>query len=319
MMKLKAFVNYVELPTKIASVIPFFIAILYTLCEYGEIKIGLTAVMFVAMILFDMTTTAINNYCDYKNEQEHANGQLESNNPISIFKINIKTARNTIFIMLVLASILGIILAIKTNLLVLFIGIICFVVGIFYTYGPVPISRMPLGEVFSGFFMGLLIPFLTIYINTIDKNEFGIYFRDGSVFIGLNIVSAVNIILISIPLIFCIANIMLANNICDLENDVKVKRYTLVYYLGKKMSVKLYKILYYASYIAIIGAVIAKILPVTGLIVLLSFVVVRKNIREFEKKQCKRETFIYAIKNFVIISLFYAISMIIFLLYKAIL
>ena len=40
------------------------------------------------------------------------------------------------------------------------------------------------------------------------------------------------IVLASLPLVFTIANIMLANNLRDLETDIENHRYTLVYYIG---------------------------------------------------------------------------------------
>lgn len=309
-MSLKAFFNFVELPTKIASVIPFILALLYTIYAYNGVNIGLTIIMFLSMILFDMTTTAINNYCDYKNEKKHMKNISESRNPLVVHGIGEFKAKTTIFTMLTVSMIFGVVLVFKTNIFVLVLGVICFVVGIFYTYGPIPISRMPLGEIFSGIFMGLFIPFLTIYINTIDESQFGIFFSDGNTIFSFNIISAITIFIISIPMIFCIANIMLANNICDLEDDIKVKRYTLVYYLGKEISIKIYKYLYYGAYLGIAAGVIFNILPILSLLVFITFKGVTKNIKLFEKEQIKSKTFILAIKNFVMISITYIVSII---------
>ena len=67
--------------------------------------------------------------------------------------------------MLIIASALGVSLVFRTDLLVLFLGIICFIIGVFYTYGPIPLSRLPLGEIFSGLTMGFGIyssPFISM-------------------------------------------------------------------------------------------------------------------------------------------------------------
>ena len=69
------------------------------------------------------------------------------------------------------------------------------------------------------------------------------------------------ILWVSLPCIFTIANIMLANNICDLEDDIKNSRFTLPYYIGRKRAVILYNILYGLSFIAILTAVILNVLP----------------------------------------------------------
>ncbi|MFX3949962.1 1,4-dihydroxy-2-naphthoate prenyltransferase, partial [Streptococcus suis] len=53
----------------------------------------------------------------------------------------------------------------------------------------------------------------------------------------------IEIIFMSIPLLTLIANIMLANNTRDLEEDIRNHRYTLDYYIGNKNSLKLYFVL----------------------------------------------------------------------------
>ncbi|MFX3866422.1 1,4-dihydroxy-2-naphthoate prenyltransferase, partial [Streptococcus suis] len=59
----------------------------------------------------------------------------------------------------------------------------------------------------------------------------------------LSWIKIIEIIFISIPLVNLIANIMFANNNCDLEEDIRKHRYTLVYYIGKKNDLKLYFVL----------------------------------------------------------------------------
>lgn len=275
-MSLKAYINFVELPTKIASVIPFIMGISYGLYRYNEANIANLIVMFISMITFDMATTAINNYCDYKNELKYSLDTYNGKNPMFIYNISEKVGLLVIFILLTIAIIAGIILSLKTNLLVLAIGVICFFVGIFYTFGPMPISRMPLGEIFSGIFMGFIIPFLTIYVSTYNRGYFGIYIDNYVVLARFNIMEISTILLVTTPLIGGIANIMLANNICDLEEDIKVGRYTLPYYIGKKISISLFKYIYYFGYIAILLSIFIDILPKTSIFTFLSLYIVQK-------------------------------------------
>ena len=70
-----------------------------------------------------------------------------------------------IYVLFGLSMALGLYLAYLTDIVVLLLGGLCFLAGVLYTYGPVPISRQPLGEVMSGVFYGLFIPFLLLYIN----------------------------------------------------------------------------------------------------------------------------------------------------------
>jgi UbiA prenyltransferase family. len=95
---------------------------------------------------------------------------------------------------------------------------------------------------------------------------------------------------------------MLANNICDIEDDLENRRYTLPIYIGKEKALKLFKALYYISYIDIVVLVILKVLPLLTLIVLLTFVPVNKNIRKFYKVQTKKDTFPLSVKNFLIMN-----------------
>ena len=110
------------------------------------------------------------------------------------------------------------------------------------------------------------------------------------------------ILWVSLPCIFTIANIMLANNICDLEDDIKNSRFTLPYYIGRKRAVILYNILYGLSFVAILTAVILNILPIVMLLSLLIILPVYKHISLFNKKQIKSETFTLAIKNLVLVN-----------------
>ncbi|MGL6105154.1 1,4-dihydroxy-2-naphthoate polyprenyltransferase [Romboutsia sp.] len=310
-MSLKAYLSFVELPTKIASVIPFIMGVIYTHYRYGQFNFTNIVVMFISMITFDMATTAINNYCDYKNELKHFKDDYKGRNAMFVYNISQKKALCTIAILLFTATIFGIILTFRTNLLVLAVGVVCFFVGIFYTFGPIPISRMPLGEVFSGGFMGLLIPFLTIYISIYNKDYFGIYIDNTTLLMKFNLVEMLVIGTVSIPLIGGIANIMLANNICDLEEDIKVGRYTLPYYISKKVAVKLYKYIYYVGYITILLSVVIDILPKTALLSMLTLYIVQKNIEVFEKEQIKSKTFVTSVKNFSILGISYIVSILI--------
>lgn len=307
-MNLKAYISFIELQTKVASVIPFIMGFIYTLYRYEEVNVGNLVIMFISMICFDMATTAINNYCDYKNEIKHLKGKYKGKNAMFVYNISQKTALLVIGILLCTAICFGIILTIKTNLLVLAIGMLCFFIGIFYTFGPIPISRMPLGEVFSGVFMGLLIPFLTIYVNVYNQGYFGVYIDEFILSMNFNLIEALTILLVTIPLIGGISNIMLANNICDLEDDIKVGRYTLPYYIGKNVAIKLYKYTYYVCYISIFISVLIGALPKTALLTLFTLYIVNKNIRIFSNKQVKSETFILAVKNFTILGITYIFS-----------
>jgi 1,4-dihydroxy-2-naphthoate octaprenyltransferase len=121
-----------------------------------------------------------------------------------------------------------------------------------------------------------------------------------TILLELKIGPTISLLLFSIIPFCTTANIMLANNICDLEKDIAVKRHTLPYYIGDK-ALYLHAGLYYLTYLATILMVIVKILSPLCLLSLLTIFIVQKNINIFFQKQDKATTFITAIKNYVVI------------------
>lgn len=284
---IQRFLNYVEIRTKIASLLPFLLGLSYVLYTYKQVDIRNTLLFFISMLCFDMATTALNNYIDVK-----ANGK--------ILEFSQKTAKQILYFLLILAILLGLALVFYTGVIVLVLGALCFGVGIFYTFGPVPISRMPLGEIFSGLFMGLFIPFLVVFINAPEDSLIYFTFTNWLLQVSFNIMDLLKLGVVTIPAITGIANIMLANNICDLDEDVKVNRFTLPYYTGVKNALNIFAALYYLGFAAIIIMVVFGILPVYGLITIVGLIPIYKNISKFRKQQSKTITFPLSVQNLVI-------------------
>lgn len=286
--RLKQFFSYVEIRTKLASFFPFLLGLFYGLYAYGQIIWLNTALFFVSMICFDMATTALNNYMDTKVNKA----------PLPLDK---GTARRLLFLLLAIAAISGLFLVWQAGLIVLACGALCFLVGIIYTFGPVTISHLPLGEAFSGIFMGFFIPFLTIFINA-PPDRLVDYAFEGPVFLlSVNLMAILKLIILTIPAITGIAGIMLANNICDLDYDRSINRFTLPHYIGVKNALRLFAGLYYVAFAAIIAMVILKVLPLYGLVILLAMIPIQANLRKFSKMQIKRVTFPLSVQNFTLI------------------
>lgn len=282
------FLNYVEIKTKITSIFALLMTLAYLFYTGQPINWKLTLVFSASMFLFDLTTTAINNYIDTKtNDQKLAFGR--------------KTALIIIYILFLISAALGLYLVYLTDMAVLLLGGLCFLCGVLYTWGPVPISRQPLGELLSSIFYGFFIPLLLLYINMPEGTYFTYGLSRKTISLSVNVLPIITVILLSAVPVCVTANIMLANNICDVEKDIQVKRFTLPYYLGKKVSVYLFAFIYYAAYLAILIMVMSGILSPICLITLLTLVLVQKNINEFIKLQDKAVTFIVSIKNFVLI------------------
>ncbi|KYZ78006.1 1,4-dihydroxy-2-naphthoate prenyltransferase [Anaerosporomusa subterranea] len=301
-MNLKSFFDFVEIRTKLASVTPFLIGTLYALYKYDSFKFENAIIMFISLFAFDMATTGINNYLDYKKAHSRKGYNYEKHNAVVNHDIKESTALAVIVMLLTTATALGVFLTLKTDIVVLVIGVLSFTTGILYTFGPVPISRMPLGEVFSGFFMGFIIIFLAVYIHIFDQGIALLSYSGTMLTIHLNLIEVLSLFLFSIPAIAGIGNIMLANNICDLDEDILNKRYTLPHYIGKEKALKLFKASYDIGYFSIIIAVVLNVAPTIILLAILTKIVLDKNIKRFAHNPSKREPFVLAVKNFIVVN-----------------
>lgn len=299
MLTMPVFLELVEIKTKLASLFPFLLGTLFSVYYFSSFDGWNTLLFFVAMIIFDMATTAINNTMDYVKAKntEYRDGE----NILGRAGIPVEKATRLIVTMVMVAAAMGIVLTYRTNSLLLVIGAICFLIGILYTFGPFPISRMPLGEVLSGLTMGFGIFFIAVFIN-VPGNELMTLVIDWPAFrLEGHLLNVLIVFLNALPLVFTIANIMLANNTCDFETDVSNHRYTLVYYIGKPLALKLYGLLYYGVFAAVILAVVLRVTTIWMLLVVLLFPLVQKNIKTFQANPDKATTFAIAIKNLVLI------------------
>ncbi len=285
---MKRFFAFVEIRTKIASLTPFLFGTAYAVHVTGRLRVTDTLLFFLSMIFFDMATTAINNTVD----------SLKGD---TVLPYRRSAAVLVVLGLLAAATVPGIALAIRTGPVVLLAGALCFAVGILYTFGPVPLSRMPLGEVFSGVFMGLFIPFLLLQIHAPFGSLVTLGYRAGILTAGAAVLPLIRLGVACIPAMCGIANIMLANNICDLDADRKVHRYTLPHYLGVRLSLWLFASLYAASYAAVIAMAVFRILPPYVLAVLVTAIPVGRNVQVFLRRQSKPETFPLSVANLVLI------------------
>lgn len=317
-MKVGSFLKLVEIQTKVASVIPFTLGTVYSLYRYDKFNVLNFLLMLISLLTVDMATTSVNNYMDYKKAVKTKGYGYESHNAIVRDKLKESQVIAVIFTLLTIAVTFGVLLFLNTNIVVLILGAISFTVGILYSFGPIPISRTPFGEVFSGLFMGFIITFISVYIHVYDQNIITIALNSGTLNIAVNIVEVLYIFLLSIPAISGIANIMLANNICDIEDDIENKRYTLPIYIGKDRALKVFNTIYYVAFASILLLVILKVEPWTCLLVLLALVPVQKNINLFNKIQTKKDTFVVGVKNFVIMNVTLILTIALSLLMKVI-
>ena len=313
-MRIKSFLKLVEIQTKIASVTPFVFGVLYSLYMYKSLKFLNVLFFFISLICFDMFTTALNNYQDYKKAIKKEGYNYEVHNAIGQFGLKESTVVITIAVLFIIAIVFGILTFLRTDYYLLALGMLSFLMGILYSAGPLPISRTPFGELFSGGFMGLVIPFLVVYASIFDYSPLTLVINNTNIIFNINWRLLLPVILSSLPAVFCIANIMLANNICDMEDDFINKRYTLPIQIGKKKALVLYGAIYALAYLDIIFCAVMGYLPLISLLTLLTACKVYKNIKVFYDLQTKKDTFGLAVANLMLIMFPLILSLIVSLI-----
>lgn len=293
-MNFKAIIKLAQLYSTTASIFPVLVGLLYSWYHYQELNAVNSLVLFVAVVLFHAAVNTRDEYLDYETA---SNKKDPSAQEMTIGKENLSmpAVKKVYSITGIISALLGIYLVTQTSMALLYMGLICFLIGILYTAGPLPISSTPFGEAFSGIAMGFGIYFITVYVNA-----FNVMALDGPTF-G-------KIFLAALPTVIVVTNIMLANNICDLKEDIEDKRFTLPYYIGKPKSLVLFKWLYILAYVSLIVSVFIGVYPKMVLLALLSIPLEKKNTDKFLAVQVKSQTFMYAVQNSAIIPIFLIVA-----------
>jgi len=308
-MTLASFLHFVELRTKVASVLPFLFGTLYALWRYGALDPLNLALMLAALLCIDMATTASNHYTDYLKAVQKTGYNYERHNTLVRDGLSLETAFRTIVGLVVLGMASGLLLALRTDGVVLAVGVFSFGVGLLYSWGPIPISRTPFGEAVSGLMMGFVIVFLSAYIHVPDPDWVVVGLSYPSLTVRLQLVELGRIFLVSLPLVFGIANIMLSNNICDQEEDRVNGRLTLPILIGRQKGLKLSAALYGAIPAAVTAGMLLGWLPLTAGVSLLGVPVLVKHWRQFAAVPTKEKTFVLSVKSFLLTAALYCIGL----------
>lgn len=305
-MTLEQFLEFVEIKTKIASFFPMVTGFLWTAYHYHHLNWVNSFVFFVAVIFFDMATTAINNTMDYIKAVDPIYKTKE--NLIGRYALNLNFIIFLVLMILTIAFIFSIYLVWLTDPILLILGAMFYLIGITYTFGPLPTSRLPLGEVLSGLTMGLGIFYLAVFVNIHPQLLQTIWTWD---LLQVNIYWGQSLLIfcLAFPFVCLIANIMLANNICDLETDRRNQRFTLVHYIGKKWALRLYQVLSLLPWLLWLTYIIFNLLPVWSLLALIFAWPHYQSVQRFMLKQLKNQTFVEALKSFVLFSLIYDLTL----------
>lgn len=275
---MQRFKALVQAQTTLLTILPLLLGAIMAAYYYHHVNLGETFLLMLSAICFHLAVNGHNQLSDYRRYQNSTTVQDSTNNIIKRFAISIPWAYSVLGILLLIFLISGLYLAYLSGWPLLLLGGSSFLIGYCYSGGPYPLLKTPLGELASGLAMGLNITLLGVYINIYNAPTYDNWFwLTGSI--------------VSLPAVFTIANIMLANNICDKDEDVVIGRKTLAYYLGTKHSLTLLQINYVFSYLGLILSAILGYLP---WLILLSLFTVKSDyqlVQGFVKAPNKVTTF----------------------------
>ncbi|MDR2977030.1 MAG: UbiA family prenyltransferase [Streptococcaceae bacterium] len=312
-MTFKTFLNFTQIRTLPVALLSPIAGVLYAIYTFGTFHWLPTLLFFIGLAAINLFVSAWNNLMDYKKALDPA---YKKWNIIAHEKIPLKLAWGICLSFLAIDLLIGIAVTCLTNLAILPVGGAALVVAVFYTFGPFAFSRFPLGEVLAGLCEGAIGFFLGIYVNSFDAEYFFIKFDGWHMIWEWDFAVLLPIVLVAIMCFGMNFNVMLSDNICDLAQDVRNERYTLVYFLKVPLSLTLYKLIYLLAGLVILAAIALHILSLWSLLMLLIAPLVIRNMRKFLSVQKKSETFILQIQNLVLFNSALAITILIGILTK---
>lgn len=253
--------------TLTASFVPVLIGTALAL-HYGTLHAPLFIAMMVACLLIQAATNMFNEYYDFKRgiDTEHSVG---IGGAIVREGVAPKTVLSIALALYGIAMLLGVYICGSTSWWLCAIGLAGMAVGYLYTGGPYPISATPFGEIFSGFFMGMLIILIAFYVQTGHVTTLSI--------------------LVSLPIMLLVGAILLSNSIRDIEEDTIGGRKTLAILLGKEKAVKFLAGMFILSYLIVALLVILQLVSPWLLLVFLSVALPIKSIKTFTNGSTPKE------------------------------
>ncbi|GEP23906.1 MAG: prenyltransferase [Lentilactobacillus diolivorans] len=300
-MSLSTFLELVEFKAKSASVFPFIVGLFFSWYFLNSTNPIYAILFFIAMFLFNMFVDIWDNYNDYQHSDQE--DFKKGTNVIGRKHISLNLLRTIMSLMFIPSALIGIYLTYEVGLPLLWMGLFCFLIGLLYAAGPLPISNTPFGELASGFTMGVMIVVISVYINSYQIFTWTPHLLW-------------HIFLAASPEFVWIGNIMFANNICDAQEDEKNHRHTIVHYLGVKHSVLLWNIANILAILLVFLAIYINVYPITLISILLPLPFIIKQMKLFTHEQIKVKTFVCSVKILISGSLGLCLGFLIYWIYS---
>ncbi|RBP97314.1 1,4-dihydroxy-2-naphthoate prenyltransferase [Bifidobacterium aemilianum] len=196
---------------------------------YGAGNLTNLLLCLLDILIFDLAVNMSDNYCDYTHAWDRE-GYAAHTNPIGRLGLPLDGVRRVTIILYVFSTIPGLLLVARAGWPVLFLGLVGYALGIFYTAGRFPLNATPLCELVVAVSITYMVPLAALMVSIYGQASLGWFAVSRS-------------FMVCMPLMLIFFAIQLANNIADLDEDIKNHRYTLAYYLGSPWSIRLMRTL----------------------------------------------------------------------------
>jgi 1,4-dihydroxy-2-naphthoate polyprenyltransferase len=233
----------------------------------GPIHWGFYLVTVLGVILLHGGSNVINDYFDYRQKIDTTDVPGGYGNEARVLIQKLLRPSQVLCVALILFAFslaIGIYMTTVRGWTIFLLGFLGFLTGLLYTFRPVALKYIALGEPAVFFMWGPLIVSGAYYVQ-----------RDGFSF---------EAIWISVPIGVLVALVLLANNIRDLQFDSQVGIVTLATLLGRRWAVGVYQFLLMGVYIATALLVFEGLLSFWSFLTFLSLPLALKLVRMLEKE-----------------------------------
>ena len=199
------------------------------------------ALMLAATLCVDLATAGFNSYYDHRHGVDTRETDVDGYKVLVHGTIDPRIALRVAFGLFLLAGAFGLALGARVGWEVVGVGVVCMLIAWSYSGGPWPLSRLPVGEVFAGGAMGLVLTALAAYVQMggVDSRAFAL----------------------GLPATFLIAAILAANNACDRVGDAAAGRRTLAIIVGERGAARVVDALVAAGYASAFALTFTGVLP----------------------------------------------------------
>jgi 1,4-dihydroxy-2-naphthoate octaprenyltransferase len=252
--KLLIWILELRAPFFTAAVLPVIIGAAFVYWAYGAFDLVLTLVTIAGTVSLHAGTNMINDYFDFKSEDDIRNRARTPFNGGSPFLVEGILQPRQVFIAALIAfgigGMIGLYLALTINWLILPLGILGGLLGFLYVAPKVNLAGRGLGEIAVGLGFG---PLMVL----------------GSVIVFTGKVDLVSF-LAGIPIGLLIMLVLYINQFPDMEADASVGKNHWVVRLGRKKASLGYPLILAGTYLFVATAIVANWIPILSLLILLT-------------------------------------------------